>query len=163
MLKVKEIIEQLNSNNVNFIIIGGIAAISQGSAHFTNDIDICYARDKENLENLVKALILFHPYLRGASKNLPFIFDVKSLEMGLNFTFSTDVGDIDLLGEITGIGNYDAVVKYSETLEIYGISCQVMTIEGLIKSKKAISRSKDIAVIKELEALLEIKKQSGRE
>lgn len=159
MVKVKEIVSQLKHYNVHFIIIGGQAAVIQGSAYITADIDICYARDKENLENLVKALSTFHPYLRGAERDLPFIFDAKTLEMGLNFTFSTDVGDIDLLGEIKGIGNYNDVLKHSETLEIYGIPCNVLTIEGLIKSKKAVRRDKDVILLKELEAILEIRKQ----
>lgn len=159
MVKVKKLLYQLNSYNVRFIIIGGQAAVLQGSAYITADMDICYARDKENLEGLVKALIPFHPYLRGAPKVLPFIFDVKTLQSGLNFTLSTDIGDIDLIGEMEGIGGYNEVIKFSETMEIYGISCNVLTIEGLLKSKKIISRPKDIPVIKELEAIVEIRKQ----
>lgn len=159
IMDIKKILYQLKSFNVKFVIIGGQAVIMQGAVHLTEDIDICYARDKENLENLVKALIAFHPYLRGAEKNLPFIFEVKTLEMGLNFTFSTDIGDIDLIGEISGIGNYNEVLKYSEILEIYGMQCNVLTIEGLIKSKKAVGRPKDEPVIKELDALLEIRKR----
>ncbi|MDI6752477.1 MAG: hypothetical protein QME07_06495 [bacterium] len=90
MVKVRKLLPQLKLYNVRFIIIGGQAAVLQGSAYITADIDICYARDKENLENIVKALTPFHPYLRGVEKRLPFIFDVKTLEMGLNFTFTTD-------------------------------------------------------------------------
>ena len=160
MLDIQGILKILNEHNVKYIVIGGTAAIAQGSAHLTFDLDICYARDKENLENLVKAITLFHPYMRGAPKELPFVFDVRTLELGLNFTFSTDVGDIDLLGEVKGVGDYNEVIKYSEKLEIYDMYCQVLTLEGLIKSKKVLNRPKDIAVLKELEALLEIKKQN---
>lgn len=159
MVKVKEFLSQLHRFDVRFVIIGGQAAVFQGSAYITADMDICYARDKENLENIVKALSPFHPYLRGVEKNLPFKFDIETLKMGLNFTFSTDIGDIDLIGEITGIGDFDKVLKFSETMEIYEIECNVLTIEGLLKSKKALRRPKDEAVIKELEALREIKKQ----
>ena len=158
-INFKEIITTLKNHNVQFVLIGGRAAVAHGSAYPTFDVDICYSRDKENLENLVKALIPFHPYLRGAEKNLPFIFEAKTLEMGLNFTFSTDIGDIDLIGEVSGIGNYNGVLKYSEILEIYGMQCNVLTIEGLIKSKKAVGRPKDELVVKELDALLEIRKR----
>ena len=159
MVKVKEFLLQLKFYNVKFIIIGGQAAVLQGSAYITADIDICYARDKENLENIVKALWPFHLYLRGAPKDLPFIFDAGTLKMGLNFTFSTDIGDIDLIGEVAGIGNYEEVLKYSETMEIYAMPCNVLTAEGLIKSKKAAGRPKDEPVVKELEAILEIRRQ----
>ena len=161
MVKVKEFLSHLKLCNVKFIIIGGQAAVLQGSAYITADLDICYARDKKNLENTVKSLSPFHPYLRGAPKDLPFIFDAMTLKKGLNFALSTDIGDIDLIGEIQGVGYYNDALKYSETMEIYGMQCHVLTIEGLIKSKKAAGRPKDKPVIKELEALLEIRKQKG--
>lgn len=159
MVKVKEILNRLKFNNVKFIVVGGMAAIAQGSAHLTADIDICYARDKENLENLVKALTPFHPYLRGAPRDLPFIFDARTLKAGLNFTFSTDVGDIDIIGELSGIGYYDKVLNLSEETEIYNQKCYVLTLEGLIQNKKAAARKKDLALLTELEALREIRKQ----
>lgn len=162
MLNLKEILTTLKNHNICFVLIGGQAAVAQGSAYLTWDIDICHARDKENLENIVKALSPFHPYLRGAPKGLPFIFDLKTLRTGLNFTFSTDIGDIDLIGEIQGVGYYEDALKYSETMEIYGMQCHVLTIEGLIKSKKAAGRPKDEPVIKELKALLGIRKQKGK-
>lgn len=63
-----------------------------------------------------------------------------------------------MVGEVTGLGNYDWVIKFSEVLDIYGIPCHVMTLEGLIVSKKAAGRPKDLKLIPELEALLEIRK-----
>ena len=64
-----------------------------------------------------------------------------------------------MFGEVNGIGNYEEVLKYSETLEIYGMPCNVLTIEGLIVSKKAVGRQKDEIIVKELQALLEIRRQ----
>ncbi len=159
MLNLKEILTTLKKHNVRFVLIGGQAGVAQGSAYMTSDVDICYARDKENLENLVKTLTPFHPYLRGAEKTLQFIFDAKTLQMGLNFTLSTDIGDVDLFGELKGIGYYEEVFKYSEIMEIYGMECNVLTVEGLIRSKKAVGRQKDEPVINELEAILEIRRQ----
>jgi len=163
MIKVSELVSSLIVNKVQFVIIGGQAAVLHGSAYITADIDFCYSRDKENLERVVSALKPFHPYLRGAEKNLPFIFDSLTLKNGLNFTFSTDVGDIDLLGEVSGLGTYQGVLSYSEDMEIYGMQCKVLTLQGLIKAKKSSGRQKDLILLKELEALLEIRdKQSGK-
>jgi predicted nucleotidyltransferase len=162
MLDIKRILKSLNAHKVKYIIAGGTAAIARGSVHLTFDFDICYARNKENLENLVKALTPFHPHLRGAPEDLPFIFDAKTLHQGLNFTFSTDVGDIDLIGELSGIGYYDEVLKLSEETEIYNQRCYVLTLEGLIQNKKALGREKDVALLKELEALREIRKQQEK-
>jgi predicted nucleotidyltransferase len=158
MLNIQKILKALNENNVKYVVIGGTAAIAQGSAHLTFDLDICYDRDKSNLKNLVKAFTPFHPYLRGAPKDLPFIFDAKTLNSGLNFTFATDAGDVDLIGELSGLGKFDEVIKYSEKLQIYDTECYVLTLEGLIKDKKHTRRPKDLRLLTELEALLEIKK-----
>jgi len=88
VLKVKEFLLQLKFHDVQFIIIGGQAAVLHGSAYLTADLDICYSRNKANLDKIVKALSPFHPVFRGAEE-APFVFDAKSLQMGLNFTFST--------------------------------------------------------------------------
>jgi len=164
-LNLEEILRVFNENNIKSIIIGGQAAVAAGSPTGTYDIDFCYSRDKENLTRIVQALKPYHPVLRGADKGLPFIFDEKTLDMGLNFTFSTDIGDIDLFGEVTGLGSYKDVLKYSEMLQIYDMQCMVLNIEGLIKAKKAAGRKKDIELIIQLEALKEIraKRDKGKE
>lgn len=144
MTRVRDLISQLKQHDVRFILISGQAAVAQGSAYLTADVDICYARDRENLRSIVKAIGPYRPRLRGAEEDLPFVLDLSTLESGLNFTFATDAGDIDLISEVTGIGNHEKVREYSEALEIYGISCQMLSLEGLIKSKKALRRPKDV-------------------
>ncbi len=162
MLDLKKILTSLKNNNVKFVIIGGQAAVIHGSSIMTRDFDICYCRDKKNLENIVKALSPFHPYLRGAPQNLPFKFDEQTIKIGLNFTLTTDIGDIDLIGEVEGIGKYEKVIKYSEKIEIYGMHFQVLSINGLLKNKKTLGREKDKIQIKELEALLTIIKKKEK-
>lgn len=159
-LNLKKILSVFKKYRVKYIVIGGQAAIALGSSYTSFDVDFCYSRNNENLDNIIKALKPFNPYLRGADKDLPFIFDTKSLKMGLNFTFSTDIGDIDLLGEVSGLGTYNSVLEYSENVNIFNISCRVLTLEGLIKSKKASGRPKDLILLKELEAIKEIREQN---
>lgn len=76
----------------------------------------------------------------------------------MNFTLTTDVGDVDILGEVTGIGSYPQVEAFSEVMEIFGINCKVLTLEGLIKAKHALGSAKDLRILPELEALAEIRK-----
>lgn len=76
----------------------------------------------------------------------------------MNFTLTTEVGDVDILGEVTGIGTYEQIVAFSEHIEIFEVSCKVLTLEGLIKAKRAVGRAKDLKLLPELEALLEIRK-----
>ena len=80
----------------------------------------------------------------------------------MNFTLTTDVGDLDILGEVTGMGGFETVVTFSEEMEIFGFSCKVLTLEGLIKAKRAVGRAKDLRLLPELEALLEIRKSQKR-
>jgi len=76
----------------------------------------------------------------------------------MNFTLTTDAGNLDILGEVTGMGDYEKVVNFSEEMEIFGLTCRVLTLEGLIKAKQAVARAKDLRLLPELEALLEIRK-----
>ena len=96
---------------VDFVVIGGVAAAIYGSSIVTHDLDICYARTATNLEKLAVALGKVNARLRGAREGLPFILDVETLRHGLNFTFTTDIGDIDLLGEVRGVGGYEEALE----------------------------------------------------
>jgi hypothetical protein len=79
----------LSEAKVNFIVVGAYAAVLQGSAQVTQDIDICYERTPENMKRLATALKPHHPRLRGAPDELPFILDEKTLAQGMNFTFQS--------------------------------------------------------------------------
>ncbi len=155
MIDFEKALITLDNAQVRFVIVGGLAITIHGSAYVTFDLDFCYARDAENLSRLAQALQPFHPRLRGAPVNLPFRFDEETLSSGLNFTLTTDLGDIDLLGEITGIGNYAEAIEVSMPVELFGRSFAVLTLDALIRSKKAAGRPKDLQVLPELEALRE--------
>ena len=125
----------------------------------TFDLEICYARDDDNLARLVEALSPFHPQLRGAPAGLPFIWDVESLRRGLNFTLRTDLGDLDLFGEILGVGSFEQVRAASLPVPLFGIECAVLSLDGLIAAKRAAGRPKDQIILPELEALREIARE----
>ncbi len=161
-LKVESLLKELHRLEVEFIIIGGMAAVAHGSAYLTLDIDLCYSRKKENLKKLAQALAPFHPMLRGAPPDLPFSLDINALKSGLNFTLTTDLGDLDILGEVTGLGGYAETLSFSEELEIFGMRCKVLTLQGLIKTKRATGRAKDLRLLPELQALLEIRKSQRK-
>ena len=154
MTDFPRIIPLLVSAEIKFIIIGGTAAIAHGSARLTEDLDIVYRRTSENIERLVQALAPYQPYLRGAPPGLPFKLDLATMQRGLNFTLTTSLGDIDLLGEIAGGGNYENLATDAVTLELFGTKCRCLNLEQLIHSKRAAGRPKDIESIAELESLL---------
>ncbi|HKV26548.1 MAG TPA: nucleotidyl transferase AbiEii/AbiGii toxin family protein [Candidatus Acidoferrum sp.] len=151
----------LHAAQVEFVLIGGAAFQLQGGARPTEDLDFCYSRTTENIRRLAEALEPFHPRLRNAPEGLPFRFDASTIAHGLNFTLNTDLGAMDFLGEVSGIGDYAKVKAASELIVVLGIPRQVLTLEGLLKAKLAAGREKDLEAIKEIESLLEIHRRTG--
>lgn len=140
---------------VKFVIVGGIAIRSHGGNYITEDLDICYLRTRDNLKKLANVLAPLNPRPRGIDDNLPFIFDWTTLQHGTNFTFKTSLGDIDLLGKVKGIGNYDDLVKESISVDLDGFPTYVLSIPALIIAKEASARPKDEPGLKVLYALKE--------
>jgi hypothetical protein len=140
--------------DVEVIVIGGLAAQAHGSARITQDTDFLYRRTADNIQRLAAALAPHRPYLRGAPPGLPFHFDPSTIRRGLNFTLTTAFGDVDLLGEVTGAGTYEAVASHTIKLAVFGRDLLVLDLPTLIRSKRAAGRPKDIEALAELEALL---------
>src|SRR2546423_14968957 len=109
-----QILELLNRGDIRFIVIGGLAAIAHGQARATYDVDAVYERSAGNIERLAAVLRPIQPYLRGAPPGLPFSWDARTIKMGLNFTLKTTLGDLDLLGEVAGVGNYQQLLPWSQ-------------------------------------------------
>jgi len=147
------LLRALHQEAVEFILIGGLAAVAHGSSRFTADIDVVYRRTPQNLARLVKALQPHGVYLRGAPRGLPFRWDVPALQAGLNFTLETNLGDIDLFGEVAGGGAYENLLNDSEEIELFGLRHRVVSRRRLIALKRAAGRPRDLEAIAELEAL----------
>ena len=156
MIDFEATLKILSERGVNFVVIGGYAATLHGSAYLTRDLDICYERTPENMERLVRALSPYRPRLRGAPEGLPFVFDVQTLSNGMNFTLATDLGDIDLLGHVSGLGEFPAVALDAISMPLFGGEYRVASLDSLIRSKRAAGRNKDLNVLPELEALKEM-------
>lgn len=156
------LLRQLNSHHVPFVLIGGLAMTAHGSAHITQDLDLCYSRKKDDIDLLVTALAPLHPYMRGAPAGLPFRLDAPTLLSGLNFTLVSDLGDIDLLGEVRGIGFYEQVLAQSGEKILYEMPIRVLSIDGLIAAKKAAGRTKDKLHLLELEEIKKLQPSEGQ-
>lgn len=151
----RALLELLIAGGVEFIIVGGVAAVALGSSRVTFDLDIVYHRTRENLDRLVPVVQALSPYPRGAPPGLPFIWDRKTVEFGLNFTLHTSLGYIDLLGEITGGGTYDDLLPHTVELNVFGTTCRCIDLDTLIRVKRAAGRPKDFEAIADLDALRE--------
>ena len=155
MTDFEAVIRALGESGVEFIIVGGLAATIHGSARLTQDVDFVYSRTGANIERLVAALGPQAPYLRGAPPGLPFDWSEATIERGLNCTLTTAIGDSDLLGEITGGGDYDARAPHCVDVNLFGCPCRCLDLPGLIRAKRAAGRPKDLEALAELEALLQ--------
>jgi hypothetical protein len=155
----RALIEALVRANVDFAIIGAVAMVLHGSARVTRALDVGYGREQDNIRKLAAALKPFAATLRGAEPTLPFTLDARTIESGLNFTLTSKAGDIDLLGEVTGLGGFPVVSRVSDWMEIYGMQVRVLSLDGLERAKRATGRLKDLA---DLAEILEIRRRTGQ-
>jgi len=120
-----------------------------------------YARDENNIECLVTVLGKIHPRLRveGEPDGLPFIVDARTISNGGNFTLQTDLGDLDIMATIPGLGDYENVMRYADQLELLDNArpTSVLSLDGLIIAKRAANRPKDLVVLPEIESLRELR------
>ena len=158
MKDVRNQLEFLGHHDIECVIVGGVAGTLHGSTIPTTDLDVCYSRTAMNLQRLATALQSVNARLRNAPANLPFLPDAETLRKGLNFTFVTDVGDLDLLGEVRGIGYYDKVMDGASSFEVLGYEFKVISLDKLIVAKQTAGRPKDLVAVAELEAILSRKK-----
>ena len=132
-----------------------------GSPLSSFDVDLCYARNAENLRRLAVALRELPPSLHGAPPDLPFRLDAESLALGANFTFVTDLGPLDLLGWVEPLGPLERLLPGAEAVDLEGCSVRVIGLDDLITIKRHINRPKDQAALVQLEALARLRKEGG--
>lgn len=149
------ILKTLDRHGVRFVIIGGIAGRLWGSTSVTNDLDICYARDVENLQALASALGDLKVKLRGVDRDVPFVADVRTLKTGDCFTFTTAAGNLDILGTPAGSTGYEALARTATRMDVGGVVVLVAALEDLILMKRAAGRPKDLVEIEILSAVRE--------
>jgi hypothetical protein len=150
-------VQALVDAGVDFVLIGGWSAILHGSSNLTNDLDVSFSRQSDNLKRLVTALAPFHPRPRDLPPGLPFVWDNVTLRNGTVFTLTTDLGDIDLLAEVAGIGDFTEVKRNSIKAQAFDREVWTLDLPALIRAKRAAGREKDLRVLPELEGLLELR------
>lgn len=149
MASTLDLLRRLTEQNVNFVLVGGMAAAAHGSLTVTEDVDVCIDFSEESLRRLLTAL-------SGTSRP-PLSNDPRSYIGFKNLNVICDWGQIDFLGEITGVGTFKEIVTHAIWMDLGGFQCRVMSLEDLILSKKTLGRPKDLRVVSELELVLKRK------
>lgn len=145
----------LARHRVRFVLIGGFAGKLWGSPTVTTDIDICYARDTKNLDALAGALRELGALLRGAPADLPFRLDGRTLGAGDHFTFITRLGELDCLGTPQGSSGFAELDRNATGFDLEGLTVRVVSLDDLIRMKRAAGRPKDRIEVEVLGALRE--------
>lgn len=151
-LRLSVLLRKLTEGGVDFVIIGGVAVILQGSPRFTKDLDICYAPEQDNLDKLGSVLVELGAKLRMVDEDVPFIPDGRTLRQTEILTLVTDDGQIDLLLRPDGAHEYADLRAKADEIDIEGIAVRVASIDDLIAMKHAAKRPADIIDIESLEA-----------
>ena len=144
---------------VDFVVIGGVAAVLHGSARNTFDLDICFAGHPHNLEVLGSALIGLDARLRGVPDRVPFVPDAAALKRIEVLTLLTTAGDLDVVRAPSGAPRYDVLRGHADRYDVGGFEVRVASVEDLIAMKTAAGRPKDLGDIEELEAILRLRSE----
>ncbi|MGN6370590.1 MAG: hypothetical protein ACTHN5_20245 [Phycisphaerae bacterium] len=147
---LEKVVSLFRSKGVRFLVVGGQAEFLFGSSRLTVDVDVCYARDRENIRTIVECLREIHARLRGAPDDVPFRLDARSLEIGCNFTFKTDLGDVDILGYVEPVGDYEKLLARHESYEVGSTVINTISLEDLLTVKRHVNRDKDQESIAQL-------------
>jgi hypothetical protein len=157
-LDAREILSLLTRKGVDFVVIGGIAAVLHGSPVNTYDLDVCFATDRANLRALGEALIDMHARLRGVPDDVPFVPDAETLRSVEVLTLSTPYGDFDVLARPAGAPRYESLRRNADRYDVGGFVVSVASVADLIAMKTAAGRNKDLAAVDELEAIQRLRR-----
>jgi hypothetical protein len=157
MLGSENLLKRLIEHRVEFVVVGGFAAVTHGASLMTEDIDIACRFSVENLMRLQRALLSLHAFHRMTSKRLPLRLTREQCEGLKNLYLATDWGQLDCLGSVLGIGDFDEVARNSMQIDVGGGKCWVLTIDALIRAKEAMGRERDLDAVRQLKAIRERK------
>ena len=155
MQEMDILLQRLIKNNIEFVIVGGFAAVAYGVTLVTQDIDICCNFTSDNLLRLQTTLADLNPLHRITNKRIPLNLTAEKCTGLQNIYLTTDLGQLDCLGSIKGVGDYEEVLKHSIEIELDIGKCRVLTINALIKAKKAMGRPRDKEAVLQLNAIKE--------
>jgi hypothetical protein len=152
---LNQLIQRLCDADIEFVIVGGFAAMLHGSSLVTRDLDVCVVLTAENVQKLRHAFQDLHPAHRLTSQKLSFLDNPDPGVEVHNLYLRTDLGPIDVLSSIRGVGDFERISKESVEIELFGRSCRIISLDDLIRAKEAMGREKDFLAAKELRAVRE--------
>jgi len=153
----KALLSQLRERKVEFVIIGGFCGVMHGASLVTLDLDVCCRFDRDNLKRIEAAIKDFNPRHRLTASKLPLELTDELCDRLKNLYLTTDLGTLDCLSEVAGIGNYEQVLRRSVPKSMSYGEFRILELDALIEAKLAVGREKDLDAVKLLRAIKERK------
>lgn len=153
MQNLQALLEFLVKSPLDFVLIGGFAAVLHGCNQTTRDIDVCVAFSPDQIAQLRTILSPLHPKHRMTTDKRSFLDQPQDVTRLKNLYLETDLGVLDLVSRIEAVGDYYDVLRHAEVIEIFGGHCHLISIDDLIRSKRALGRHRDLIVVTELTAI----------
>jgi len=144
-----EAIIQAMPDDLEIVVIGGIAAQRYIASYVTNDFDVCYNATPANWQHIITWFTPFTPSLWIAQQHRPLVWNTSTPMQ--DYTLMTQAGEIDLLQEVDGVGKYPQVKVLSVSAIIFGKTLWFLNLQGLITNKHAANRPKDLILLRQLE------------
>lgn len=149
-----DIVLALVDAGVEFILVGGLAAVAQGASLTTFDVDIVHSRDEENVDKLLAVLTGLDAYYRGRPGGARLGPDRRALSGPGHSLFMTALGPLDVLGEIEGHRSYAELIDHTESVALSDRTVRVLSLEMIVRLKRASTHPKDVQALPILEAAL---------
>lgn len=160
MPNLEGLLERLVRHEVEFVVIGGYAAMAHGSTYVTFDVDVCAPLTGTNLERIHAAFADLHSVHRMTPQEIPFTLPAD-LEYGFeNVYLKTDLGQIDCLGSMRNVGDYEFAKANSVALKLSFGECRFLDCPTLIRANEVAGRPKDFLVVAQLRAILDANSHS---
>jgi len=157
------ILQLLTARGVDFVVVGGYAAVLHGSPRVTQDLDVCYATDRANLDVLGRALVSANARLYGIDEDVPFVPDGRPLARTQLMTLMTDLGKLDLMTSPDGAPTYERLRRNAMAVDLGDHLVRIASIADLLSMKRAADRPKDRADVVELAAIDRLLREEGGE
>jgi len=149
------LLSRLKTAGLDFVVIGGVCCVYHGVPIATYDLDICCRFDETNVRRIHTALQDLHPYHRLTPQKLPFELSAEMLPSLKNLCLETDLGRLDCLSEVLGVGHYDAVLRSSEPASFSYGTFRFLALDALITAKEHAGRDRDLAALRHLKPIQE--------
>ena len=162
MQETAKLLELLAEGDVEFVVVGGYAAVLHGSSYITQVLDICVVCSRDNVERLRRLLKDLDPRHRMTAQKLSFLETPPPGAELKNIHLRTRLGVLDVLSEVLGVGDFERLKARAREVSLAGKTVRVISIHDLIAAKEALARDKDLLVAKELRVIA-LRQQEGQD